>query len=161
MAKSKKKSVPKDRLLLFPPLEWVFCQEGVVEAPCARNLVAKPRWRGDLLVATRQLDLGNYKSFVFALELIYLEGVALVLDDMAHLVDNTTTSAEQSLRHAERNLALPLEATQPSVTALALEGEDTFIIAYTHTSSNLATAEIALSNTHRATYRPTPRLVCG
>ncbi len=159
MAKSLKKSLSHDRLLLLPPLEWVFCQEGVVETSYARNLVAKPRWRGNLLVATRQLDLGNYKSFVFAFELIDLEDVSLVLDDMAYLVDYATTSAEQSFCHTERNLALPLEATQPSVTALALEGEDTYIIAYTHTSSNLATAEVALSNTHRATDRPSPRLV--
>ena len=45
------------------------------------------------------------------------------------------------------------------ITALTLEGQYTFIIAYAYARGNATRAEVSLRNTHRTAYRFTPRLV--
>ena len=134
-------------------------EKRVVETPLAGNLIADPRRQVDDFACARELHLGNDKSLVIPLKLIYLEGVVCKLYDVAHLVDYAAASRKQRLSHSSRNLAFPFETAQTSVVALALEGEYTFIIAYTHTRGNSATAEVALSNAHRTSYVVAKRVV--
>ena len=60
---------------------------GVVVAFQACNLLAKPRGAGKLLVGRLQLYFGDGKTLVVALKLIDLEGVSLILNKVAALLD--------------------------------------------------------------------------
>ena len=79
------------------------------------------------------------------MKLIHLEGMASALDQIAVLVDNAAlTEQHQMGRLVERDLFFKLIACHPTVTALALDGEVSFVVTHTDTHRGPLSRDISL-----------------
>ena len=128
----------------------MLAEVGVVEALLARHLAAYPRGELYPLFLRRKLHFGNDKALILAKELINLDGVARIVDIVAHLVYNCALGELQQLRSLLHiNFPLPFVAREASVTRWALDGKPRATLANAHTHRTLARGDIALNKVHR------------
>ena len=137
-------------LLSSPILVGMFAEVGVIEALLACYFAAKPRGEHYPLILRLQLYLSHYEALVVAMELINLDGVTLIVDIVAHLINHSALSKLQKLLSLlDIYLLLPLIARETAVTRGSLDSEPCPTITNAHTNSTFTRSDIALNEVHR------------
>lgn len=120
----------------------------VIVTAVASNLSTDEIGLFERFVGCRQLDLGDDKPLVVAVELVDLEGVTAVraVDEEACLVDDARlTELEQLLCLLGRNLLLELIAGESAIERGTLDGEVAAAATEAHPDgTSVAAADIAL-----------------
>ena len=109
--------------LLFEPFTiGMGTKMRVVESLLARYLAAKPLGEHYPLIFRLQLYLGHNKALVVAMELINLDGVTLIVDIVAHLINHSTLSKLQKFHSLlDIYLLLPLITRETAVKRGSLD----------------------------------------
>ena len=109
--------------LLFEPFTiGMGTKMRVVESLLSRYLAAKPLGEHYPLILRLQLYLGHNKALVVAMELINLDGVTLIVDIVAHLINHSTLSKLQKFHSLlDIYLLLPLIARETAVKRGSLD----------------------------------------